>query len=438
MCARSLIVVVALFLIATSGFASGQEQKKSESKLERAMKQASPAVVRVAEDRKSHSGVGAIFTPEGHIVVHGNPYFSTRTFFAFLSDGRSPKLRLLGWSNEWNLTILKIVEPGPWPHAPLLHANDSVRPDEPVFVAGYVLDKDGWRSKPEMQSGDVVRVCRDVWLKSTCRRKQEKGFYGFGPIFNANGQLIGNTGVIVDLVHVHAGQIRRIQKELDERAAINLDEKRLLRIHEEQARPYVVESFKDRPPRGAQKRAIASTVKIKSEEGRGSGVIVSPDGFIFTCAHGGDAPGDKATIHLSTGKSVQGVFLAVNPMTDIAIVKIKDKGRWPFSPIADSSHLPEKTLSWVIGYPGNRDNIAPLLRKTRLVYPKKDWTYQLFTDGGYDLIGGDSGGGVFDAQGRLLAIHQGKDFGAGTPGRHSRVETFRKQWPLLMRMGIGK
>jgi hypothetical protein len=63
-------------------------------------------------------------------------------------------------------------------------------------------------------------------------------------------------------------------------------------------------------------------------------------------------------------------------------------------------------------------------------------SYMLYTHESYTQYGGDSGGGVFDFSGRLLALNEGK--GADEPGRHPRVETLRIQWTRLAEETLGK
>lgn len=124
----------------------------------------------------------------------------------------------------------------------------------------------------------------------------------------------------------------------------------------------------------------------------------------------------------------------MNPITDIALLKIRDDGPWPFAPLRDSSYLDAGTPCRFVGYPSDRNDRTPLVRETTIVTPEGAEFPELNTHKSHEAFGGDSGGGVFDHQGRLLAIHRGKDSWGREPGRHTRIETLRMQWDLLMSM----
>ena len=76
----------------------------------------------------------------------------------------------------------------------------------------------------------------------------------------------------------------------------------------------------------------------------------------------------------------------------------------------------------------------PWVRETQIIKPtqtlptRDEWYCQFWTSGFPESIGGASGGGVFDTQGRVIGVLLG---GAGNEMQHSRVELFRKQWDSL-------
>jgi hypothetical protein len=139
------------------------------------------------------------------------------------------------------------------------------------------------------------------------------------------------------------------------------------------------------------------TVGLRIGHGqRWSGVIVSPDGWIATCGHGGQMPNDEVTVELPNGQNVAARVSGVNPVTDIALVKIQQQGRWPYAALADSSDLGEGTPCWFIGYPSERNGREPLVRKTKIVHPKETIpSHLIYTDKSYSQFGGDSGGAKY-------------------------------------------
>lgn len=100
------------------------------------------------------------------------------------------------------------------------------------------------------------------------------------------------------------------------------------------------------------------------------------------------------------------------------------------SSLVFSANCVPDTSCWFVGYPADREGRKPLVTKARIAHGEgPEWSHMLHTGAAIIAVGGDSGGGVFDLSGRLLAIHQGWE--PGRPGRHPRVETLRAQWDSL-------
>jgi len=165
-------------------------------------------------------------------------------------------------------------------------------------------------------------------------------------------------------------------------------------------------------------KCTPSTVAILIGFGAGSGVIVSEDGLVLTAAHviagepkigraGTDyEAGKDCVIVLPDGKKVKGKTLGINDKMDSGMVKIIDKGplqdgKWPFAPIAKSAGL--KKGQWVVslGHPGGpKTGRAPVARLGRIENNTKDLVRSNCT-----LVGGDSGGPLFDLDGNVVGIH---------------------------------
>ena len=140
-------------------------------------------------------------------------------------------------------------------------------------------------------------------------------------------------------------------------------------------------------------------------------------------------PSDEVVVELSDGRNAAARVTGVNPITDISLIKIDSVGPWPFAPLAFTSKVAPGAPCWFVGYPSDRHGRNPLVRKTNVVGPPESDLHLLYTDSSYAQYGGDSGGGVFDVRGNVLAINEGKEPDA--PGRHPRLETIRSQWNSL-------
>lgn len=145
----------------------------------------------------------------------------------------------------------------------------------------------------------------------------------------------------------------------------------------------------------------SATVCLELGEGSGSGVIVSADGLILTAAHVTGGVGKKITAILADGRKVVCESLGLNSETDCAMAKILDRGSYPYVEIDrdDSAKLGDWVFS--LGHSGGYDAARGVgVRIGRLV-KIADRTLQ----SDCTLIGGDSGGPLFDTNGRLIGIH---------------------------------
>ncbi|KAB2881386.1 Do family serine endopeptidase [bacterium] len=83
--------------------------------------------------------------------------------------------------------------------------------------------------------------------------------------------------------------------------------------------------------------------------GLGSGVIVSTDGYIITNNHVIDRT-DKIKITLSNGKTYDGKLIGTDPRTDLAVVKIDEKGL-PAIKVANSDNIKVGQWALAVGNP---------------------------------------------------------------------------------------
>jgi S1-C subfamily serine protease len=161
---------------------------------------------------------------------------------------------------------------------------------------------------------------------------------------------------------------------------------------------------------GIAHKCIATTVGllIAPENGpgieTGSGVLVSADGLILTAGHMFEQPGTKFTVRFVDGRVFHGISLGMDHAADSAMARIADpapSGGWPFSPLAPADSA--KVGDWVLttGNPGGLviDRNPPL----RLGRVTGHTARTLQTN--LAIEPGDSGGPVFDLDGRVVGIN---------------------------------
>jgi serine protease Do len=169
------------------------------------------------------------------------------------------------------------------------------------------------------------------------------------------------------------------------------------------------------------------TVCVQIGRAAGSGVIVSEDGFVLTAAHVCGAPGRSVTLILADGRSVSGKTLGMYRTVDAGLIKISDEGKWPFAEMGDSTKL--KIGDWCVatGHPGGyRSDRAPVLRLGRVVLNLRG-----VIQSDCPLAGGDSGGPLFDIDGKVIGINS--RIGAPTSWNfHVPVSQYSSHWDRLV------
>ncbi|MEM9236630.1 MAG: S1C family serine protease [Verrucomicrobiota bacterium] len=176
-------------------------------------------------------------------------------------------------------------------------------------------------------------------------------------------------------------------------------------------------------------KVMPSTVALLSEGtgASGSGVITSEDGLILTAAHVTDGV-DEVLVVFPDGEQTEAEVLGSNYSKDIGMARIREEGPWPFVEIGESKSL--EAGDWVVamghseGYDPAR---TPPLRFGRVV---SDGPGNFLTTD-CTLIGGDSGGPLFDLDGKVVGINS--SIGQGLDNNnHAGIDGFREDWKRLL------
>lgn len=175
-------------------------------------------------------------------------------------------------------------------------------------------------------------------------------------------------------------------------------------------------------------RALPATASVEIGNAAGSGVVVSADGLVLTAAHVISRPGRKAWIELPDGRRLRGTTLGADHEADAGMVKIDaPPADLPFAPVAQGPPL--EPGEWVVttGQPGGLvAGRAPPVRLGRVLFRDDEL---LCTD--CKLVGGDSGGPLFNMRGEVVGIHS--SIGPMiTHNFHVPVTAFRRDWQRLL------
>jgi len=144
--------------------------------------------------------------------------------------------------------------------------------------------------------------------------------------------------------------------------------------------------------------------KEQREGGLGSGVIVSPDGYILTNNHV-IAKATDIKVMLADKREFPGKVIGADPKTDIAVVKIAATGL-PTIPLGDSSKLQVGDYALAIGNPfgvGETGTMGIISATGRNGLDIEDYEDFIQTDAAINP--GNSGGALLNIRGELIGIN---------------------------------
>ncbi|WP_353778518.1 trypsin-like peptidase domain-containing protein [Winogradskyella sp. 3972H.M.0a.05] len=142
----------------------------------------------------------------------------------------------------------------------------------------------------------------------------------------------------------------------------------------------------------------------RAQVGTGSGVIISPDGYIITNNHVIDGARD-ISITTNDNKSFTAELIGTDPRTDIALLKIEADGNLPHATFGDSDEA--KIGEWVLAV-GNPFNLTSTVTAGIISAKARDLSgrsEQSFIQTDAAVNPGNSGGALVNVNGELIGIN---------------------------------
>jgi Do/DeqQ family serine protease len=175
----------------------------------------------------------------------------------------------------------------------------------------------------------------------------------------------------------------------------------------------------------------------RAQVGLGSGVIVSPDGYLLTNNHVIDGASD-IEVQLPDGRQVKARLVGTDPETDVAVLKIALE-RLPAIRLGDVQKLQVGDVVLAIGNPFNvgqtvTSGIVSALGRNQLGIN----TFENFIQTDAAINPGNSGGALVDVQGNLVGINTAifsRSGGSLGIGFAIPVDTARQVMDSLIREG---
>lgn len=145
------------------------------------------------------------------------------------------------------------------------------------------------------------------------------------------------------------------------------------------------------------------------EHALGSGVVVSPDGYILTNNHV-VAHATDIRVFFSDNRNFKGKVVGADPQTDVAVVKVEGRGL-PTVPLADSSSLRVADTVMAFGNPFGlkftvtRGSVCALGRTASDVPLGEGQMYEDFIQTDAPINPGNSGGALVNIHGQVVGIN---------------------------------
>ena len=416
---------------------------------------AKPSVVRVVwpHDGSDDGASGVILTADGYIATylyksHHVPQIADRyethvpageAVSVCLFDGRRvPGVVIGSYSSVKHLSfdLVKITEEGVWPHAEI-GRSDGIAPGTTCLALGVLGETGGADA-----TGASVRVGHLIpWgvsgtLRSSCviDSLDDRG----GGLFDLEGRLVGihlvqpftdyetclePTACHLDIEVVQQNWRALAAKEPLTEGSGTADEEK------EEALPRLDAPELAATVTGAREVTVALATR---EAPHGcSGTIVSADGYIATCAHHQLKRGARTAVTFADGRRASAVILGRDDILDIGLAKLTDPGPWPFAELGSTADVQVGDPCVIAGYPNylRKNGKTPLVvrgaRIADLQYAPTETLSQC------QVWDGDSGGGLFDTQGRLVGVLSGPATPLDTVA-HSGADGFARLRNMLV------
>src|SRR5467141_2007815 len=197
---------------------------------------------------------------------------------------------------------------------------------------------------------------------------------GFAPIVKS---------VLPDVVNISTSKVVRAQAELPEEM-----------FNEPFFRQFFGPGFDNR----------SQNPRSQREESLGSGVIVSPDGYILTNNHVVEGATD-VRVTLSNKRQLKAQVVGADPKTDIAVLKVEGSG-YPAITIGDSSKVQVGDYALAVGDPfgvGQTVTMGIVSAMNRGNLGIEDYEDFIQTDA--PINPGNSGGALVNDRGELVGIN---------------------------------
>lgn len=166
------------------------------------------------------------------------------------------------------------------------------------------------------------------------------------------------------------------------------------------------------------KAQVQSFFGVTEQEGSGSGVIVSSDGYILTNNHVIE-DADELLVQTSTGEEYSAKVVGADAISDLAVIKIEPNEALPVATLGESANLQVGELAVAIGNPLGLElagsvTVGVISAVNRSIETDNGTMTLLQTDAAINP--GNSGGALVNSRGEVIGINTMKFSGEDVEG----------------------
>ncbi len=186
------------------------------------------------------------------------------------------------------------------------------------------------------------------------------------------------------------------------------------------------------PLPGGADQALAATVLLSTKKGQGSGVIISPDGYVLTAAH--VVTENDVEVKLYSNEIARARVMRLDEKADVALLRIVDgKKKYNCLPVAIEPPKVGDDI-YVLGSPGGDQLAFSVSRGIVSAFRTVRGTQYIQTDAAVNV--GNSGGPLVSKEGQVVAIASFKIAGKSIEGLGFGVPTEDALAALGLRLGM--
>ena len=171
----------------------------------------------------------------------------------------------------------------------------------------------------------------------------------------------------------------------------------------------------------------SAVVSIETLEGAGSGVIVSEDGLVLTAAHVIGKRDEKMMVTLAGGHKKHAVSKGGSELSDAGMLQLEKNELLPEVALAKPGSSRAGQWCVALGHPSGFNEERGMVLRAGKILEKKDETLQT----NCRLLGGDSGGPLFNLEGELIGIHS-RISKNPDENFHTTIESFLSNWNYFL------